>query len=124
MEHSSGRTRRPPGARTGGQEPSRFTQIYLRNYGVDTPSRLLGEENEKLETWKWLQRLHGSDWELAIREVQLRVETLHSESALAAPSTDSHKYAITPRSKIDFGASGRPRHSLREFARRLSNRQR
>jgi len=94
----------PPGDSNGRpKKPSRFTQIYLRNYGVDTPSRLVGEENEKLETWKRLQRLHGSDWELAIREVPLRVETLHSEFGFScAVDSDSHKYAITPRSKIDF----------------------
>ena len=104
VEDSSGPPGEPPGDSNGRpKEPSRFTQIYLRNYGVDTPSRLLGEENEKLETWKRLQRLHGSDWELAIREVQLRVETLHSEFGFScAVDSDSHKYAITPRSKIDF----------------------
>ena len=85
MEDSSCPPGEPPGDSNGRPKgPSRFTQIYLRNYGVDTPSRLVGEENEKLETWKRLQRLHGSDWELAIREVQLRVETLHSEFGFRA----------------------------------------
>ena len=104
VEDSSCPPGEPPGDSNGRPKgPSRFTQIYLRNYGVDTPSRLVGEENEKLETWKRLQRLHGSDWELAIREVQLRVETLHSEFGFScAVDSDSHKYAITPRSKIDF----------------------
>ena len=104
MEDSSSAPGEPPGDSNGRPKgPSRFTQIYLRNYGVDTPSRLVGEENEKLETWKRLQRLHGSDWELAIREVPLRVETLHSEFGFScAVDSDSHKYAITPRSKIDF----------------------